>query len=168
MKRYQAQLKETIQLYEDEACSRSQIMEQVGISERKAAALSGELEESKALMDSSERSKRQLEIEIADGRNAVNNMQVINGRDVTAKRGLDVAIHTIQAEVDGRLGAARNAEEKSNVVNADRLADELRVEQDHTNTQTKAKLKTKIKTQPKRESQEQPDHPTGKGPRLHP
>ena len=113
IKRYQAQLKETIQLYEDEACSRSQIMEQVGISERKAAALSGELEESKALMDSSERSKRQLEIEIADGRNAVNNMQVINGRDVTAKRGLDVAIHTIQAEVDARLGAAKNAEEKS-------------------------------------------------------
>ena len=211
VKRYQAQLKETIQLYEDEARSRSQIMEQVGISflvnfhfylivtltflqcfhfhffhflihfvtftfleqvgisERKAAALSGELEESKALMDSSERSKRQLEIEIADGRNAVNNMQVINGRDVTAKRGLDVAIHTIQAEVDGRLGAAKNAEEKSKgVVDAARLADELRVEQDHTNTQTKAKLKTKIKTQPKRESQEQPDHPTGKGPRLHP
>merc|ERR1712210_393469 len=31
VKRYQAQLKETIQLYEDEARSRSQIMEQVGI-----------------------------------------------------------------------------------------------------------------------------------------
>merc|ERR1712038_25470 len=92
VKRYQAQLKETIQAYEDEARARSQIMEQVGISERKAAALSGELEESKALMDSSERAKRQLEMEIADGRNAVNNMQVINGRDMTAKRGLEGAI----------------------------------------------------------------------------
>jgi len=88
VKRYQAQLKETIQLFEDEARARSQIMEQVGISERKAAALSGELEESKALMDSSERAKRQLEMEIADGRTAVNNMQVINGRDMTAKRDL--------------------------------------------------------------------------------
>merc|ERR550539_1068002 len=54
VKRYQGQLKETIQLYEDEARSRTQIMEQVGISERKAAALSGELEESKALLDSAE------------------------------------------------------------------------------------------------------------------
>merc|ERR1719385_483386 len=35
IKRYQGQLKETIQLYEDEARARSQIMEQVGISERK-------------------------------------------------------------------------------------------------------------------------------------
>merc|ERR1712181_46207 len=115
IKRYQGQLKETIQLYEDEARSRSQIMEQVGISERKAAALSGELEESKALMDSSERAKRQLEMEIADGRNAVNNMQVINGRDMTAK----------------------SAEEKSKkaMVDAARLADELRAEQDHASAQ---------------------------------
>merc|ERR1711908_69382 len=141
IKRYQGQLKETIQLYEDEARSRSQIMEQVGISERKAAALSGELEESKALMDSSERAKRRLEMEIADGRNAVNNMQVINGRDMTAKRGLEGAIHTIQAEVDAMLGAAKNAEEKSKkaMVDAARLADELRAEQDHTNSQDKAK-----------------------------
>merc|ERR1712202_50861 len=140
IKRYQGQLKETIQLYEDEARSRSQIMERVGISERKAAALSGELEESKALMDSSERAKRQLEMEIADGRNAVNNMQVINGRDMTAKRGLEGAIHTIQAEVDAMLGAAKNAEEKSKkaMVDAARLADELRAEQDHAAGQASA------------------------------
>merc|ERR1712072_640719 len=141
VKRYQGQLKETIQLYEDEARARSQIMEQVGISERKAAALSGELEESKALMDSSERSKRQLEMEIADGRTAVNNMQVINGRDMTAKRGLEGAIHTIQAEVDAMLGAAKNAEEKSKkaMVDAARLADELRAEQDHASAQASSK-----------------------------
>merc|ERR1711881_558861 len=139
IKRYQAQLKETIQLYEDEA--RAQIMEQVGISERKAAALSGELEESKALMDSSERAKRQLEMEIADGRTAVNNMQVINGRDMTAKRGLEGAIHTIQAEVEATLGAAKNAEEKAKkaMVDAARLADELRAEQDHASSQASSK-----------------------------
>merc|ERR1711970_223202 len=141
VKRYQGQLKETIQLYEDEARSKAQITEQVGISERKAAALSGELEESKALMDSSERAKRQIEMEIADGRNAVNNMQVINGRDMTAKRGLEGSIHTIQAEVDAMLGAAKNAEEKSKkaMVDAARLADELRAEQDHAAAQASSK-----------------------------
>merc|ERR1719305_2143502 len=88
-------------------------MEQVGISERKAAALSGELEESKALMDS----------------------------DMTAKRGLEGAIHTIQAEVDAMLGAAKNAEEKSKkaMVDAARLADELRAEQDHASAQASSK-----------------------------
>merc|ERR1719283_779908 len=127
IKRYQTQLRETIQAFEDEARSKSQIMEQVGISERKAAALSGEVEESKALLDSADRAKRQLDLEIADGRNAVNNMQVINGRDMTAKRGLEGSIHTIQAEVDAMLQAAKNAEEKSKkaMVDAARLADEL-------------------------------------------
>ena len=63
-------------------------MEQVGISERKAAALSGKLEESRALMDSSE-----------------------------------------------------NPEEKSKkaIVDAARLADELRAEQDHASTQATSK-----------------------------
>merc|ERR1712110_582445 len=51
IKRYQTQLRETIQAFEDEARSKAQIVEQVGISERKSAALSGEVEESKALLD---------------------------------------------------------------------------------------------------------------------
>merc|ERR1719357_469060 len=122
IKRYQNQIKETIQTYEDEARARAQIMEQVGISERKAAALSGELEESRALLDSAERSKRQLESEIADGRNAANNMQVINGRDMTAKRGLEGAIHTIQAEVDAMLHASLTSCAPSRITPPGRLA----------------------------------------------
>merc|ERR1711937_924021 len=78
-----------------------------------AAALSGEVEESKALLDSSERSKRQLDMEIADARNACNEMQAINGREMSAKRALEGHIHTVQAEIDAMLGAAKNAEEKS-------------------------------------------------------
>merc|ERR1719435_176734 len=72
IKRYQGQLRETIQLFEEEARARSMIVEAVGISERKAAALSGEAEESRALIDSAERSKRQIEGDIADARYAVN------------------------------------------------------------------------------------------------
>merc|ERR1740136_155439 len=52
---------------------------------------------------------------------------------MTAKRQLESGIHTMQAEVDGMLIAAKNAEEKSKkaMVDAARLADELRAEQDH-------------------------------------
>merc|ERR1719334_1462206 len=68
-------------------------------------------------------------------------MQVINGRDMTAKRGLEGAIHTVQAEGDAMLQAAKNAEEKSKkaMVDAARVADELRAEQDHAANQEKAK-----------------------------
>merc|ERR1711863_173727 len=136
IKRYQTQLRETIQAFEDEARSRAQITEQVGISERKAGALSGEVEESKALLDGANRSIRQLQNDIADSRAAVNNMQTINARDMTGKRQLESSIHTLQAEVDGMLVAAKNAEDKAKkaMVDAARLADELRAEQEHVST----------------------------------
>ena len=41
IKRYQSQLRDTIQAYESEARARQQVVEQVGITERKAAALAG-------------------------------------------------------------------------------------------------------------------------------
>merc|ERR1719385_239267 len=141
IKRYQTQLRETIQLFEDEARSKAQIAEQVGISERKACALSGEVEESKALLDGANRSIRQLQNDIADSRSAVNNMQTINARDMTGKRQLESSIHTLQAEVDGMLVSAKNAEEKAKkaMVDAARLADELRAEQDHATNLAGAK-----------------------------
>merc|ERR1712121_484350 len=141
VKRYQTQLKETIQLFEDEARAKAQITEQVGISERKAAALSGEVEESKALLDGAQRAQRQIQADIADARAAVNNLQAINGRDMTSKRQLESSIHTMQAEVDGMLVAAKNAEEKAKkaMVDAARLADELRAEQDHATSLASSK-----------------------------
>merc|ERR1711902_66019 len=136
LKRYQTQLRETIQGFEDEARARQQVCEQVGISERKAAALNGEMEESRALLDSSERANRQLTQEISDTRLAVSEMQSINSRDSAVKRNLEGTIHTIQAEIDTMLLAAKNGEEKAKkaMIDAARLADELRAEQDHSNT----------------------------------
>ena len=141
IKRYQTQLRETIQLFEDEARSKAQIIEQVGISERKSAALSGEVEESKALLDGASRAIRQLQNDISDARGAVNNMQTINGRDMTSKRQLESSIHTLQAEVDGMLVVAKNAEEKAKkaMVDAARLADELRAEQEHVSALSSGK-----------------------------
>merc|ERR1719460_1759192 len=133
IKRYQTQLRETIQLFEDEARSKAQIIEQV--------ALSGEVEESKALLDGASRAIRQLQNDISDARGAVNNMQTINGRDMTSKRQLESSIHTLQAEVDGMLVAAKNAEEKAKkaMVDAARLADELRAEQEHVSALSSGK-----------------------------
>merc|ERR1712200_174870 len=73
IKRYQGQLRDTIQAFEDESRQRQQIPEAAGIADRKAAALSGEVEESRALLDSADRAKRQIEMEIADSRNACKN-----------------------------------------------------------------------------------------------
>merc|ERR1739846_287495 len=141
IKRYQGQLRETIQGYEEQARGRQEVMEAVGIAERKAGALSGEVEESRALLDSADRGKRQIDAELADARNAVTEMQVINGKAMHDKRGLESVIHTLQAEIDDALQAAKNSEDKSKraMVDSARLADELRAEQDHVQAESRAK-----------------------------
>merc|ERR1712048_759981 len=141
IKRYQGSLRDTIQAYEDESRSRQQITEAVGIAERKANALGGEVEESRALLDSADRAKKQLDAELGDARNAVNEMQIINSKAMHDKRGLESVIHTLQAEIDDALTQAKNSEEKSKraMVDAARLADELRSEQDHVNAEGRAK-----------------------------
>merc|ERR1712179_158026 len=128
IKRYQGNLRDTIQGFEDECRCRQEVMEQVGISDRKANALSGEVEESRALLDSADRAKRQLDTELADARNAVNEMQVINSKAMHEKRNVESLIHTMQAEIDEMLSQAKGSEEKSKraMVDAARLADELR------------------------------------------
>merc|ERR1712242_308326 len=141
IKRYQGQLRDTIQAYEDESRQRQQLSEAAGIADRRAAALSGEVEESRALLDSADRAKRQIEMEIADARNAVNEMAGINSRASGEKRSIEGAVHTLHAEIDDMLHQAKNSEEKAKkaMVDAARLADELRAEQDHTCSLSKTK-----------------------------
>merc|ERR1712223_2041752 len=134
IKRYQGQLRETITGFEEQARGRQEVMEAVGIAERKAGALSGEVEESRALLDSADRSKRQFDSELADARTAVSEMGVINSKAMHDKRGL-------QAEIDDALQQAKNSEDKSKraMVDAARLAAELRAEQDHVQAESRAK-----------------------------
>merc|ERR1719317_1018536 len=68
IKRYQGQLRDTIQAYEMESQMRQKVTEQVGIAERKATALAGEMNESRALLESADRSKIQLDSDLSDAR----------------------------------------------------------------------------------------------------
>jgi len=141
IKRYQNQLREVEGAYEEESRVRREIMEKGGLAERRANALQGELEEARALLDSADRGKKQAEMELADSRSAVNDMTTINSKASAEKRHFESAVHTLHAEIDDMLSQAKNSEEKAKkaMVDAARLADELRAEQDHANTQEKAR-----------------------------
>ena len=127
--------------YEEAARVRQEMAEKASLADRRANALQGEMEEARALLDSAERGKRQIESELTDARGAVNEMTTINSRANAEKRHLEGAVHTMQAEIDDMLHQAKASEEKAKkaLVDAARLADELRAEQDHTTTQAKAK-----------------------------
>merc|ERR1712066_508502 len=64
-----------------------------------------------------------------------------NSKASAEKRHFESAVHTWDAEIDDMLHQAKNSEEKAKkaMVDAARLADELRAEQDHSNTQEKGK-----------------------------
>merc|ERR1739844_365157 len=141
IKRYQGQLRDVEGLYEEEGRQRREIAEKAGLADRRANALQGELEESRALLDSADRGKKQADMELSEARGAVNDMTTINSKAGSDKRRLESAIHTMHAEIDDMLHQAKNSEEKAKkaMVDAARLADELRAEQEHASSQEKAK-----------------------------
>merc|ERR1712083_909943 len=128
-------------LLEEETRQKMEIAEKGGLAERKANALQGELEEARALLDSADRSKKQADMELCEARAAVNDMTTINSKASSDKRRLEGAIHTMHAEIDDMLSQAKSSEEKAKkaMVDAARLADELRAEQEHSSSQEKAK-----------------------------
>merc|ERR1711990_72034 len=134
IKRYQGQHREAECAYEEEQRQRQEVVEKATLADRRANALAGEMEEARSLLDSAERGKRQTEAELSESRAAVNEMTSINSRAASDKRAVESAVHTMHAEIDDMLQQAKKA-----MVDAARLADELRAEQDHTNTQSKAK-----------------------------
>merc|ERR1712036_1407 len=141
IKRYQGQLREVEGLFEEEQRQRREIAEKAGLADRRAGALQGELEEARALLDSADRGKKQADMELCEARAAVNDMTTINSKAASDKRRLESAVHTMHAEIDDMLSQAKNSEEKAKraMVDAARLADELRAEQDHSGAQEKAK-----------------------------
>merc|ERR1719419_1406138 len=68
-------------------------------------------------------------------------MSSINSKAGAEKRHLESAVHTMHAEIDDMLHQAKNSEEKAKkaMIDAARLADELRAEQDHSSHQEKSK-----------------------------
>ena len=141
IKRYQGQLREAECMYEEASRVRQEMAEKASLADRRANALQGEMEEARALLDSAERGKRQTEAELAESRTAVNDMTSINSRAGADKRRVEGALHTMQAEIDDMLHQAKNSEEKAKkaMVDAARLADELRSEQDHVSVLSKTK-----------------------------
>merc|ERR1711944_279856 len=123
IKRFQGQLRDIEVGFEDEARQ------------------SAELEESRALLDSAGRGKKQADVELVAARSSVNDMTAINSKAAGDKRKLESAVHTLHAEIDDALSQAKASEEKAKraMVDAARLADELKAEQDHTAALEKGK-----------------------------
>merc|ERR1711936_60217 len=129
----------------------------------------GELEESKALLDAAIRGQRQVEQELIDTREQVVDINASNTSLANAKRKLENDIHQMQADLDNMLASCKNSEEKAKkaMVDAGRLADELRAEQDHASAQERAARSTEVSLPGDWDGAQQ-NHPGhGRGPQVH-
>ncbi|XP_064072728.1 myosin heavy chain, muscle isoform X43 [Vanessa tameamea] len=139
IKRYQAQIKDLQTALEEEQRARDDAREQLGISERRANALQNELEESRTLLEQADRARRQAEQELGDAHEQLNELSAQSASLSAAKRKLESELQTLHSDLDELLNEAKNSEEKAKkaMVDAARLADELRAEQEHAQTQEK-------------------------------
>merc|ERR1719500_412019 len=146
IKRTHMQLVDVNAAIEEERKIKNEVLEQNGLTERKANALTGELEESKALLEAAIRGQRQVEQELIDTREQVVDINSYNGSLANEKRRLENDIHQMQADLDNMLAACKNSEEKAKraMVDAGRLADEPRSEQAHAAAQGKAARTTEV------------------------
>uniref|UniRef100_A0A6G1S6V3 Myosin heavy chain, muscle n=1 Tax=Aceria tosichella TaxID=561515 RepID=A0A6G1S6V3_9ACAR len=139
IKKHQQQIKELQAALEEEQRARDEAREQYAASERRCNALASELEESRQLLEQAERARRNAEQELAELHEQCNELSGNNASLSMAKRKLEGEMQALQADLDEMLNEAKASEEKARkaMVDAARLADELRAEQEHAQQQEK-------------------------------
>ncbi|XP_076210097.1 myosin heavy chain, skeletal muscle, adult [Aptenodytes patagonicus] len=128
----QAVLKDT-QLHLDDALrTQEDLKEQVAMVERRANLLQAEVEELRAALEQTERSRKVAEQELLDATERVQLLHTQNTSLINTKKKLETDIAQIQGEMEDTIQEARNAEEKAKkaITDAAMMAEELKKEQD--------------------------------------
>uniref|UniRef100_G3URM0 Myosin motor domain-containing protein n=1 Tax=Meleagris gallopavo TaxID=9103 RepID=G3URM0_MELGA len=128
----QTVLKDT-QIHLDDALrSQEDLKEQVAMVERRANLLQAEIEELRAALEQTERSRKVAEQELLDASERVQLLHTQNTSLINTKKKLETDIAQIQSEMEDTIQEARNAEEKAKkaITDAAMMAEELKKEQD--------------------------------------
>merc|ERR1719167_1069163 len=132
IKKYQLQVRDAQAKVDDESAAKSVAADAKVTADRKAAAMQNALEESRALLETADRQRRSAEQELADTNETLADLGNVNQSIAAAKRKLEAEFNQLGADLDEMTNEARLSEEKAAraMVDAARLADELRCEQD--------------------------------------
>merc|ERR1712212_686525 len=133
IKKYQIQIREAQAKLEDEQREKEAARDQLVAADRKAHAMQNALEEARTLLEQSDRNRRVTEQELSDVNESLSEATVQNQAIAAAKRKLESEMQTLHADMDEMSSEAQLCEDKAAkaMVDAARLADELRSEQDN-------------------------------------
>merc|ERR1711872_625178 len=115
--------------------------EDYSIIERKYNTLYAELQESRMLLEASDRGRRQAEGDLKDCRDQIGHLGKLNDEMGSSKKKVYAKTEQLAVDYDVAQGNCKASEDKAKkaMLDAAQLADELRTEQEHCALQTKMK-----------------------------
>merc|ERR1740129_1925864 len=132
IKKYQLQVRDAQAKVDAESQAKSAAADNKVTADRKSAAMGNALEESRALLETADRQRRGAEQELADTNENLADLSNVNQSIAAAKRKLESEYNQLNSDLDEMSNEARLSEDKAAraMVDAARLADELRCEQE--------------------------------------
>merc|ERR1739844_134880 len=132
IKKYHNQIRDAQSKLEEEQRAKEVTRDHLIATERKAHSVQNALEEARTLLEQSDRARRLTEQVLSDTNEQLSDLTCQNQAIAGAKRKLESEIQTLHGDLDEMVSEAHLSEEKSKkaMVDAARLADELRNEQE--------------------------------------
>merc|ERR1711963_816064 len=131
-KNYHQQIRESQAKLEDEQRTKESVRDAFLANERRANAAQNALEEARTLLEQADRARRMTEQELSDTNEQLSELTCQNQAIAGAKRKLESEMQTLHGDLDEMANEALLSEEKAKkaMVDAAKLADELRTEQE--------------------------------------
>merc|ERR1711881_668486 len=132
IKKYHAGIRDAQAKLEAEQRAKEVTRDGLLAAERKANSTQNALEEARTLLEQSDRARRVTEQELSDTNEQLSDLTCQNQAIAGAKRKLESEMQTLHGDLDEMVSEAHLSDEKSKkaMVDAARLAEELRTEQD--------------------------------------
>ncbi|XP_066560791.1 myosin-4-like [Amia ocellicauda] len=132
LRNIQAQLKEAQLHLDDSMRSSDDMKEQVAMAERRSNLMQAEIEEMRAALEQTDRSRKVAEQELVDASERVQLLHSQNTSLINTRKKLESDFSQLQSEVEDTIQEARNADEKAKkaITDAAMMAEELKKEQD--------------------------------------
>merc|ERR1719225_1350052 len=132
IKRYHGQIRDLQCKLEDEQRAKEICRDQLIAADRRAHSMQNALEEARTLLEQADRARRITEQELSDTNEQLSELTCQNQAIAGAKRKLEAEMQTLNGDLDemGSEAALSEDKAKKSMVDAARLAEELRAEQD--------------------------------------
>jgi len=148
IKLYQDRIREKTMQFEAEQVAKEKARDYMLNAERKAHSVQNALEETKTMLEQADRARKQAEQDLCDCNEQLADLTVQNQGLCSSKRKLESDLTDLRVEAEEAAAEAREADDKAKrfMMDAAKLADELRTEQETAQVLEKEKREMEAKT----------------------